>query len=272
MRRCQIATWKKAVANCKLQIANWGALESIRKRRNCYNVTWLTRENAPDSTNRSTPIPTNREQAIRNREKARELNERWGVGAKQYRYRETRDWYMWLERFPGAYFDPNGYIRFATKKDYLSAGMKIGKENCLRPGIAALPSYVQVRDNGLWAQRRLGILRALEGFGGQADTNTVLQAVSKAAVFTNKGPREEDAKPPEYYFRQALRKLLDWECVECSAGRLYLTNAGRGLLAGTVTAAPKAGTDKTPTTRLWEVIQQVLPSDRWTRLSDLYRV
>jgi len=51
-------------------------------------------------------MATNRQQAIENQKKAYELNEDWGVSAKERRYRETGDWYTWLEDFPAAYFDP----------------------------------------------------------------------------------------------------------------------------------------------------------------------
>ena len=109
-------------------------------------------------------MATDREKAIEHRNTALQLNKAWGVGAKQGRYRDTGDWYMRLERFPAAYFDPNGYVRFATKEEYLSIDpkkMKVAKQVWLPKGIAALPGYVRVRDDGIWAERRLEILRAL---------------------------------------------------------------------------------------------------------------
>ena len=78
-------------------------------------------------------MATNRQQAIENQKEAYALNKDWGARAKECRYRETGDWYKWLADFPAAYFDPNGYVFFATKDNYLSCGMKIRKQKFLCP-------------------------------------------------------------------------------------------------------------------------------------------
>jgi hypothetical protein len=75
-----------------------------------------------------------------------ELNKLWHVGARQSFYRKTGDWFMCLERFPGALFDENGYIRFDTKQQYESCRqLHIGKRLTVRGGIAAIPGYVRIK-------------------------------------------------------------------------------------------------------------------------------
>lgn len=55
------------------------------------------------------------------------LNEKWDIGAQQARYRETGDWFMPLERFPGALCDAHGFVRFETRQEYEScAYLQIG--------------------------------------------------------------------------------------------------------------------------------------------------
>lgn len=47
-----------------------------------------------------------------------ELNKRWKVGARHALYTKKGNWYNHLIRFPGAYFDQNGYVLFETEQDY----------------------------------------------------------------------------------------------------------------------------------------------------------
>jgi hypothetical protein len=54
---------------------------------------------------------------------------------------------MPLERFPGAYFDPNGYVLFKTYEEYAqSPYLTIGVRVSVRGGIESMPNYVRVRD------------------------------------------------------------------------------------------------------------------------------
>ena len=82
------------------------------------------------------------------------LNKRWKVGAnpKGCRYRETGDWFMRIkkEHFPGALFDPNGYLLVQTEEQYRSSPylkIKPGpdydpRERITVPdGIASVPGY-----------------------------------------------------------------------------------------------------------------------------------
>jgi hypothetical protein len=81
-----------------------------------------------------------------------QLNATWGVGASHGHFHHSGIWYGPLERFPGAYFDTNGYIRFETEIDYKgrdgSHGMRIGPNPDhvhFENGIAALPGYVRMK-------------------------------------------------------------------------------------------------------------------------------
>lgn len=74
-----------------------------------------------------------------------ELNARWRVGAAHALYSEKGTWYHLLERFPGALFDAEGYVVFATKRDYETCQqLNRGKELNVRGGISSLPGYVRV--------------------------------------------------------------------------------------------------------------------------------
>jgi len=82
--------------------------------------------------------------------RATELNKKWKVGAKHALYIHDGHWYHCLTKFPGALFDKNGYILFATEDQYrASAYLKIYKEanqvSIKPPGISAIPGYVRVK-------------------------------------------------------------------------------------------------------------------------------
>lgn len=74
------------------------------------------------------------------------LNEKWGVGAKHALYHKDGKWFERLERFPGAYFDPDGYILFKTKEEYLNhPAVNIGVKVNVYGGISSLSGYVRVK-------------------------------------------------------------------------------------------------------------------------------
>lgn len=76
----------------------------------------------------------------------RQLNEKWGVRAKHALYHKDGVWFNNLERFPGALFDPDGYILFKTEEEYLKCPyLKIGKETNVPKGIYSIPGYVKKR-------------------------------------------------------------------------------------------------------------------------------
>ena len=74
------------------------------------------------------------------------LNTEWGVGARHALYHKDGKFYMPLERFPGAYFDPYGYVLFRTREDYekcehLSLGQRVNAHG----GICNIPGYIKKR-------------------------------------------------------------------------------------------------------------------------------
>jgi hypothetical protein len=76
----------------------------------------------------------------------RELNEKWGVGARHALYSETGTWYNLLERFPGALFDRGGYIKFDTKEQYERCSyLNIGQRLNVHAGIESIPGYIRKR-------------------------------------------------------------------------------------------------------------------------------
>ena len=76
----------------------------------------------------------------------RNLNELWGVGAKHALYHRDGHWYNNLDRFPGALFDPDGYVVFRTEDAYRnSQHLRIAKETNVPNGIASIPGYTRMR-------------------------------------------------------------------------------------------------------------------------------
>jgi len=74
------------------------------------------------------------------------LNREWKVGARHALYHKDGHWYNNLGLFPGALFDPNGYVLFDTEQDYLRCSyLKIGKETNVPKGIWSIPGYVKMR-------------------------------------------------------------------------------------------------------------------------------
>jgi hypothetical protein len=74
------------------------------------------------------------------------LNELWKVGARHSLYHKDGCWYNNLTDFPGALFDPNGYILFNSEADYLKCPyLKITQETNVPGGISTIPGYVNKR-------------------------------------------------------------------------------------------------------------------------------
>lgn len=84
------------------------------------------------------------------------LNEIWNVGAAHALYHKDSSWYHVLERFPGALFDPNGYILFATRADYENCeNIRIGQHLSVPDGIFSIPGYVLVEKHSTNISRTL---------------------------------------------------------------------------------------------------------------------
>ena len=73
------------------------------------------------------------------------LNEKWNVRAKQALYHKDGTWYECLTSFPGALFDPGGYVRFETEEVYLRCPkLSHGKKLNVRGGISSIYGYVRM--------------------------------------------------------------------------------------------------------------------------------
>jgi hypothetical protein len=74
------------------------------------------------------------------------LQKEWQIPAKQVRYHKDGVWFMPLERFPGAFCDPDGYVVFATQRDYENSRyLSIGDRVNVRTGVSRIPGYVRAR-------------------------------------------------------------------------------------------------------------------------------
>lgn len=84
--------------------------------------------------------------SVRNRQlNGSTLNKKWNVGAKHALYHKDGTWYNNLERFPGALFDPSGYVLFNIEEEYENCRhLRIGQETNVPNGISRIPSYVRM--------------------------------------------------------------------------------------------------------------------------------
>ncbi|MCB8953271.1 MAG: DUF262 domain-containing protein [Ardenticatenales bacterium] len=72
------------------------------------------------------------------------LNQEWEVQAQHALYHELGTFYNPLQKFPGAYFDANGYILFQTEEEYThNPALQIGKRVNIPSGIGSIPGYIQ---------------------------------------------------------------------------------------------------------------------------------
>jgi 5'-nucleotidase len=73
----------------------------------------------------------------------RALARKWKVRVRHALHHKDGCWYNNLERFPGALFDPTGYVIFATEEEYRACPfLSIGKETNIPKGLRAIPGYV----------------------------------------------------------------------------------------------------------------------------------
>jgi hypothetical protein len=73
----------------------------------------------------------------------RVLNEEWGVHASHALYHREGCWYNELQFFPGALFDPRGYVLFRSRDEYMkSPYLSHGEKLHVHGGIASIPGYV----------------------------------------------------------------------------------------------------------------------------------
>lgn len=74
----------------------------------------------------------------------RTLNEQWKVNARHALYHKDGNYYNHLRYFPGALFDPYGYVLFKSESEYLkAASLQHGTQLHVPDGIASIPGYVR---------------------------------------------------------------------------------------------------------------------------------
>ena len=86
------------------------------------------------------------------------LNKLWNVGTEHALYHKGSSWYHVLERFPGALFDPNGYVLFTSEEEYKNCKyLRIGKHLSVPDGIYSIPFYVLVETGNEDFSQILGV-------------------------------------------------------------------------------------------------------------------
>lgn len=72
------------------------------------------------------------------------LRKRWKVPVRHALYHQGGTFYENLQQFPGALFDPTGYVVFETFEEYRkSPYLRIGRKLNVPQGISAIPGYVR---------------------------------------------------------------------------------------------------------------------------------
>jgi hypothetical protein len=70
----------------------------------------------------------------------------WGVNAQHALYHRDGIWYERLERFPGAFFDENGYVLFESEAAFVQCPyLQITEKVKVPEGIAQIPGYRRMR-------------------------------------------------------------------------------------------------------------------------------
>jgi hypothetical protein len=75
----------------------------------------------------------------------KQLNVRWDVGARHALYHKDGNYYNHLTQFPGALFDPKGYVLFKTKSEYeRSPYLQHGTQLHVPLLLSAIPGYTRM--------------------------------------------------------------------------------------------------------------------------------
>ena len=75
------------------------------------------------------------------------LAEEWGVDVQHALYHVDGTFYGTLTAFPGALFDPYGYVVFRSDEAYrTSPYLQIGVRVNVRGGISQIPGYKRMRE------------------------------------------------------------------------------------------------------------------------------
>jgi len=74
------------------------------------------------------------------------LNKIWEVNARHALYHKDGTWYHTLQYFPGALFDPNGYVLFRTVGEFKNCSyLNLTQDVNVPGGIARIPGYIRVK-------------------------------------------------------------------------------------------------------------------------------
>jgi hypothetical protein len=85
---------------------------------------------------------TENKEKVMARATGRYYNKLWKVGAKHALYHRDGTWYENLKDFPGALFDPNGYVVFKTEQEYNACpNLSIGEKLNVHKGIKSIKGY-----------------------------------------------------------------------------------------------------------------------------------
>lgn len=82
-------------------------------------------------------------QPVRNRQfRGDTLNRKYGVGARQSRYHKDGTFFECITKFPGALFDPDGFVVFSSRKEYEGCPqLHIGAKLNVPTGISTIRGY-----------------------------------------------------------------------------------------------------------------------------------
>ncbi|WP_367871162.1 hypothetical protein [Luteolibacter sp. Populi] len=76
----------------------------------------------------------------------RKLAKEWEVSVAHALYHHKGTWYHHLREFPGALFDPNGYLLFGNKADYeIHPMLRHGAHLHVADGISLAEGYTRVK-------------------------------------------------------------------------------------------------------------------------------
>lgn len=97
---------------------------------------------------------------------AKQLQQLWGISAQHVLYFKDGNWYHNLKTFPGALFDPNGYILFNTIEEYITSPyLNIDWEKNqlhIPAGISRMPGYVRFSQNSEFSKISARVLTKSE--------------------------------------------------------------------------------------------------------------
>jgi 5-methylcytosine-specific restriction protein A len=76
----------------------------------------------------------------------RSLQIEWKISAKHVLYHHEGTWFHLLENFPGALCDPDGYVVFHTREDFLKCPhLRIATHTKAPNGLKSISGYTRMR-------------------------------------------------------------------------------------------------------------------------------